>query len=375
MRRIYFDYNASSPIANSVIEAMTPFLREGFGNPSSPHWAGRPAREAVERARAQIAALLHCQPREIVFTSGGTESNNFALKGTFYRRRSAKHFVISAVEHPAIRQPLEFLERHAGARITIVPVDRHGRVDVDRVFEAITPETVLVSIMHSNNEVGTIQPIEQIGHACRERGVLFHTDAAQSVGKVPIDVTALSCDLLSVAGHKMQAPKGVGALYVRDGVELEPLLHGAGHERGMRAGTENVLLQVGLGAAAELAQRRLEDPEHDRVRRLRDRLQEGVQAALPGRVTVNGHPEHRLPNTVSINFTGRIGQEVLSALEGVAASTGSACHSGEIELSGVLAAMRVAPEHGMGAVRFSLGWDSSEEEVDEVVRLISERIA
>lgn len=375
MRRIYFDYNASSPIASSVIEAMTPFLREGFGNPSSPHWAGRPAREAVEQARARLASLLRCQPQEVVFTSGGTESNNFALKGTFYRQPRGKHFVISAVEHPAIRQPLEFLRRMEGARVSIVPVDRHGRVDVERVLETITPETTLVSIMHSNNEVGTIQPIERIGRACREKGVPFHTDAAQSVGKVPIDVETLSCDLLTVAGHKMQAPKGVGALYVRGGVELEPILHGAGHERGLRAGTENVLLQVGLGAAAELARRRLEDPEHDRVRHLRDRLEAGILAALPGRVSVNGHPEHRLPNTLSINFVGRVGQEVLSALEGVAASTGSACHSGEVELSEVLRAMGVPPEEGMGAVRFSLGPDSTEDEVDEVVRLISERIA
>lgn len=376
MRRIYFDYNASSPIAGEVIEAMTPYLEGAYGNPSSPHWAGRPAREAVDRARSEIAALLNCRPHEIVFTSGGTESNNFALKGAFYRHRTrGRHFVISAVEHPAIHRPLDFLEREEGARISIVPVDRHGRVDADRVIEAITPETILVSIMHANNEVGTLQPIEEIGRACRERSVFFHTDAAQSTGKVPIDVEALSCDLLSVAGHKMQAPKGVGVLYVRDGVELEPLLHGAGHERGLRAGTENVLLTVGLGAAAALARRRLADPDHARVRRLRNRLRSGIEAALPGRVSINGHPEHCLPNTLSINFHGKIGQEVLHSLDGVAASTGAACHSGEVELSGVLRAMGVAPEEGMGAIRFSLGWGSTEEEVQEVIRLITKRIS
>lgn len=376
MRRIYFDYNASSPIARRVVEAMTPYLSDGFGNPSSPHWAGRPARDAVERARGQVAALLNCKPHEVLFTSGGTESNNFAIKGIFHRHHTrGKHFVISAVEHPAVHRPLDFLEREDGARVSLIAVDRFGRVDADRLIDAITPETILVSVMHANNEVGTLQPIAEIGRACRERGVLFHTDAAQSVGKVPIDVQELSCDLLSVAGHKMQAPKGVGALYVRDGVELEPLLHGAGHERGLRAGTENVLLQVGLGAAAVLAQRRLADPDHAHVRRLRDRLQDGIETTLSERVTVNGHPEHRLPNTLSINFVGRIGQEVLASLDGVAASTGAACHSGEVELSGVLRAMGVPAEEGMGAIRFSLGWDSSEDEVDEVIRLISERLA
>ncbi|MCA9727297.1 MAG: cysteine desulfurase, partial [Candidatus Eisenbacteria bacterium] len=243
VQRIYFDYNASSPLAEPVIAAMSPFLREGFGNPSSLHWAGRPGRAAFEQARAQVAELLGCEPEEIFFTSGGTESNNFAIKGVFHRlRERGRHFVISAVEHPAVHRPIAFLERECGARVTVVPVDRTGRVSVDGVLEALTPETILVSIMHANNEVGTLQPVEEIGRACRERGVLFHTDAAQAVGKVAIDAPRLPCDLLSVAGHKLQAPKGVGALFVRKGVELEPFMHGAGHERGWRAGTENVLL-------------------------------------------------------------------------------------------------------------------------------------
>ncbi|MEZ4654104.1 MAG: cysteine desulfurase family protein [Candidatus Eisenbacteria bacterium] len=376
MQRIYFDYNASSPLAEPVIAAMSPFLREGFGNPSSLHWAGRPGRAAFEQARAQVAELLGCEPEEIFFTSGGTESNNFAIKGVFHRlRERGRHFVISAVEHPAVHRPIAFLERECGARVTVVPVDRTGRVSVDGVLEALTPETILVSIMHANNEVGTLQPVEEIGRACRERGVLFHTDAAQAVGKVAIDAPRLPCDLLSVAGHKLQAPKGVGALFVRKGVELEPFMHGAGHERGWRAGTENVLLAVGLGAAAELARTRLAHPAHDRIAALRDRLQRGLEATLPSGVTVNGDLGRRLPNTLSINFVGKVGQDVLAALEGVAASTGAACHSGAVELSGVLRAMGVPAEQGMGAIRFSLGWDSTEAEVDEVVRLVSEHIA
>jgi cysteine desulfurase len=278
------------------------------------------------------------------------------------------------VEHPAVLRPLRFLEREEGARVAVVPVDRQGRVDPGAVIEAISPETILVSVMHANNEVGTMQPVREIGRRCRERGVLFHVDAAQSVGKVPLTMDEFGCDLLSVAGHKLQAPKGVGALFLRAGTRLEPLLHGAGHERGERSGTENVILVAGLGAAAALATRRLVDPDHARLPRLRDRLQEGLVELLGDRVSINGHPRDRLPNTLSINFKGRAGQEVLDRLEGVAASTGAACHAGSVELSGVLAAMGVPESEGMGAVRFSLGWDSTGEEVDHVLALARERL-
>jgi len=378
MQEIYLDYNASSPIAPEVVEAIRPFFERAYGNPSSLHWAGRPAREAVERARTQLASLVHCDADEMVLTSGGSEASNYAIKGSYWRsgRRDA-HFITTAVEHPATLNPLRFLERQ-GAALTVLPVDRHGRVSPREVEAALRPETLLVSVMHSNNEVGTLEPIAEIGAICRARRVLFHVDGAQSVGKVPLDVRALNVDLLSIAGHKLYAPKGVGALFVRRGVELEPLVHGAGHERGRRAGTENVLLVVGLGAACALAEQVLESegpssPSALRVRR--DRFERELRARFGERVTINGHPELRLPNTSSVNFVGRIGAEVLAALPGVAASTGSACHSGVVELSAVLRAMGVPPEEGMGAVRFSLGRGTTDAELDQVLALLEAALA
>lgn len=360
--RIYLDHNASTPIAPEVADAMRPFLSEHFGNPSSAHWAGAPAREAMGRARAQVAGLLGCAPEEIVFTSGGTEANNHALKGVFFARGGG-HIITTQVEHPAILNPCRFLER-LGARVTCIPVDGAGRVDPGAISQAITPETILISVMHANNEVGTLQPIAEIGRIARERGILFHTDAAQSVGKVPVRVSELGVDLLSVAGHKLYAPKGIGALYVRQGVTLEPLIHGAGHESGRRAGTESVLLAVGLGAACELAGRHIGAP---RVRELRDLFWSKLQAAFGDRVALNGHPEHRLPNTLNVSFVGRAGADILAAMPEVAASTGSACHAGSIELSPVLKAMGVAPEVGMGAIRFSLGRGTTQEEIEWVL--------
>jgi len=363
-QRIYLDYNASTPIDPAVAAAMKPFLDDHYGNPSSGHWAADTAKTALETARGQVAALLGCQSDEIVFTSGGSEANNLALKGTFFALRDkGDHIITTQIEHPAIIEPCRFLER-LGARVTYLPVDGTGRVDSDDLRKAITPRTILVSIMQANNEVGTIQPISDCARLAHEHGVLFHTDSAQSVGKVPTGVNELGVDLLSIAGHKVYAPKGVGALFVRRGVSLEPLIHGAGHEGGRRAGTESALLAVGLGKACELAQ---DLAPMDRIRALRDHFWQSLQKKFGNRVAINGHPTHRLPNTLNVSFIGRIGSEILGLLDGVAASTGSACHSGRIELSPVLKAMSIAPEVGMGAVRFSLGRATTRDEIDTVV--------
>jgi cysteine desulfurase len=372
MRRIYLDYNASTPIDPAVVAAMRPFLEDAYGNPSSGHWAGQPAREAVESARTQVAQLLGCSAGEIVFTSGGSEANNQALKGVaFALRDKGDHIVTSTVEHPAIVGPCAFLGK-LGYRITHVPVDRFGRVDPDDVRRAITPKTILVSLMHANNEVGTIEPIAEMSRITKERGVLLHTDAAQSVGKIATDVDVLGVDLLTIAGHKLYAPKGVGALYVRRGTPLEPLIHGAGHEGGRRAGTESALLTVALGAAASLAR---DLTAMERIRALRDRFWDALQSRFDERVVLNGHPEQRLPNTLNVSFVGKVGAEILARLEGVAASTGSACHSGRIELSPVLSAMRVPPHVGMGAIRFSLGRGTTEQEIDAVADRLDSVIA
>ena len=370
--RIYLDHNASTPIAPSVREAMAPYLTEAYGNPSSGHWAGVPARAAVEGARAQVATLLGCAPSEVVFTSGGTEADNAALIGVFHATGvSAPHVVTTLIEHPAIIEPCRFLER-LGARVTYVGVDSTGMVDPDDVRRALRPETVLVSVMHANNEVGTIQPITEIARVTREAGVPLHSDAAQSVGKLATGVDELGVDLLSIAAHKFYGPKGVGALYVRDGLRLEPFMHGASHERGRRAGTENVMLDVGLGAAAELAGDR---GWTGAIRDLRDRFWVALQDAFGDEVRLNGHPTDRLCNTLSVSFVGRAGSDILAALPGVAASTGSACHADRVELSAVLEAMGVVPEVGMGAVRFSLGRTTTWEELGSVVERLSTTLA
>jgi cysteine desulfurase len=343
---------------------MRPLLETHFGNPSSLHWAGAPAHAAVEVARRQVAELLGATPDEIVFTSGGSEANNLAIKGALFASRGrANHIVTRQIEHPATLAPCRFLERN-GAEVTYLPVDGTGRVDPDHVRAAITDRTALVSIMHANNEVGTIQPIEEIARIARSRGVLMHTDAAQSVGKISTRVNDLGVDLLSVAGHKLYGPKGVGALYVRRGVALEPLIHGADHECGRRAGTESALLTIGLGAASALAQSA--DRNHE-IRRLRDRLWTELHTAFGDQVVLNGHPTRRLPNTLNVSFLGRIGEDILARLDGVAASTGSACHAGRVTLSPVLAAMGVPSEVGLGAIRFSLGRTTTEAEIDDVV--------
>lgn len=362
--RTYLDFNASTPVDPVVAAAMRPFLEGAFGNPSSRHWASVPAKTALENARAEVAGLLGADPGEIVFTSGGSEANNLAIKGVFFARGGkGGHIVTTVVEHPAVLEPCRFLER-LGAKVTYLPVDGTGRVDPDDVRRAVTPETTLISVMHANNEVGTIQPIAAIAAIAREHGVPLHTDAAQTIGKIPVDVDALGVDLLTVAGHKLYAPKGIGALYIRRGVELEPLVHGAGHEGGQRAGTESALLAVGLGAACALAR---DLGPMDRVRGLRDRFWQSLQGVFDYRVVLNGHPEHRLPNTLNVSFVGQVGAEILAGLDGVAASLGSACHAGRIELSPVLKAIGVPPEVGMGAIRFSLGRSTTAAEVDQVV--------
>jgi cysteine desulfurase len=371
-RRIYLDYNASTPIDPAVAAAMRPFLDGRYGNPSSAHWASIEAKAALEKARGQVAALLQCADDEIVFTSGGSEANNLALKGVFFALRDkGDHIITTAIEHPAIVEPCRFLER-LGAQVTYLPVDGTGRIDPTDLRRAITPRTILVTIMHANNEVGTIEPIAECADIAHERGVLFHTDAAQSVGKISTDVTELGVDLLSIAGHKVYAPKGVGALFVRRGVRLEPLIHGAGHEAGRRAGTESALLAVALGTACERAR---DLAPMDRVRTLRDHFWQELQKSFGNRIALNGHPTHRLPNTLNISFIGRIGAEILARLDGVAASTGSACHAGRIELSPVLQAMGVTPEIGMGAIRFSLGRATTREEIDEAVERLTEIFA
>jgi cysteine desulfurase len=372
VRRIYLDYNASTPVDPAVAATMLPLLDEHFGNPSSGHWASTGAKAALDSARSQVAALLGCYTDEVVLTGGGSEANNLALKGVFFKlHEKGEHIITTRIEHPAIVEPCRFLER-LGAQITFLPVDGTGRIDPEGLRAAITPRTILISVMHANNEVGTIQPIEECAGIAHERGILFHTDAAQSVGKIPTDISQLGADLLSIAGHKVYAPKGIGALFVRRGVSLEPAIHGAGHEGGRRAGTESAFLAVGLGKACELAR---DLAAMEPVRALRDHFWIELQKRFGNRVVLNGHPAHRLPNTVNVSFVGRIGAEILARLDGVAATTGSACHSGRVELSPVLKAMGIEPDVGMGAIRFSLGRATTRDEIDAVVAQLADILA
>jgi len=361
---IYLDYNATTPIHPEVAAAMRPVLEDTFGNPSSGHAFGRAAAALVATARAQVAEALGCDADEIVFTGGGTESNNLAIVGIAEaRREQGDHLVTSAVEHPAVDRVMTHLEGR-GFRVTRVAVDGHGQVDPQDVAAALTPETTLVSIMHANNEVGTIMPIAEIAALCRDRGVAVHTDAAQSVGKIPTAVNDLGVDLLTVAGHKFYAPKGVGALYVRRGTTLAKVLHGADHERGLRPGTENVPGLVGLGRAAALAAQDLES-HADHQRGLRDRLHQALVAGLPtDALRLNGHPTQRLPNTLSLGFGGLDAATLLKAMPQVAASAGAACHAGDDRSSTVLGAMGVDAAYAAGAVRFSTGRLTTDADVD-----------
>ncbi len=374
---IYLDYNATTPIATAVRNAMQPFLDTHFGNPSSGHALGRLTAQAIETARSELASLLNCQANEIVFTGGGTESNNMAIQGAMFRHAplpnmavGGGHLVISAIEHPATSQVATFLES-LGNEVTRVGCNNQGVIDPADIEAALRENTVLVSVMHANNEVGALQPIAEIAKICRERGVLCHTDAAQSIGKVPVDIEELGVDLLTLAGHKIYAPKGIGALYVREGVELEPVLHGAGHEQGRRPGTENVPYIVGLGKAATLLTEDLETAA-ERMRNLRDFLETRLVREIHPSPTVNAGEAERLPNTLSINFPRVNGAELLAKCEDLCASTGAACHSGISSLSATLRAMQLDEQTAQGTVRLSVGRGTSEDDVQRAASMLIE---
>jgi cysteine desulfurase len=372
----YFDHNATTPVRESVLEAMGPYFRERFGNSSSVHAYGRDPREKKEEARERVAALLGCAAGDVVFTSGGTESDNAAIKGAFFAlREKGGHIVTNAAEHHAVLHSCRYLEERFGCQVSYLPVDGDGLVDPEAVESAITPETVLVSVMMANNETGSVNAIADIGKVTRAKGVLFHTDAVQAVGKLPIAVDDLGIDLLSLSSHKFYGPKGMGALYVRTGTSLDPFVHGGGHEGGRRAGTENIPGIVGLGQAAESARIELES-ERARQEGLRDYFWQRINESIP-EVRLNGHPTMRLPNTLNVSFPRLEGESALLMLDnkGVAISTGSACSSEELEPSHVLTAMGVDNLSARGALRFSLGRENTREEVDGVMELLPGIIA
>ena len=377
MDPIYLDYNATTPIDPQVAEAMLPFVHQHYGNPSSSHALGVTAHAAVEEARGLVGEMLGCLPQEVVFTSGGTEANNYAIKGVAgaYRAKG-NHIITSSVEHPAVIEVCRFLEKkdgeQNGSRVTYLPVDQFGMLDPQQISDAITDQTVLVTIMHANNEVGTVEPIREIAEIAHRHGVLVHADCAQSIGKIPVNVDDLGVDLLTVAGHKLYAPKGIGVLYVRTGVKLEKLIHGANHEMNWRAGTENVMEIVGLGKACQLIHQNL--PEYQvHMGKMRDQLESGLLDRFPSS-KVNGHPEKRLPNTSSISFKKLEANKILDRLTNVAASAGAACHSDRVEVSSVLEAMKVPLEYAMGTIRFSVGRFTTSSEIQLATEEISQVI-
>lgn len=371
VKPIYLDYNATTPVDPQVLEAMLPYLKEHFGNPSSNHAYGEQAKDAVNKAREQVAELIGSEPDEIVFTSGGSESNNHAIIGTaLTNTKEGRHIITSRTEHPSVLETLGYLEEKFGFKVTYLPVDRFGIVNPTDVEKAITDETVLITIMHANNEVGTIEPIEEIGEIAREKDVVFHIDAAQSCGKIDVSVDKLNADLLTIAGHKLYAPKGVGALYIRNGINVDKFIHGAGQEERRRAGTENVPYIVGLGRACKISLGTLQD-FGQRVKTLRDKLHNNILTDFgEDRTKLNGHPERRLPNTLNISIKDVIGEELLGQIPEIAASTGSACHAGSTEPSPVLLAMGLTREQALGALRLSLGRWSTEEEIQKASQLI-----
>jgi len=369
-RPVYLDYNATTPHDPEVIAAMRPYLEHHFCNPSSSHFYGLQTKQAVATARRQVAELLHCRTDKVVFTSGGTEANNYAIKGVaFAHRHKGNHIITSQIEHPAVIEVTRFLQKN-GFDITCVPVDGHGLVNLSDVEKAITSRTILITIMHANNEVGTIQPIEELAQLAKENGIILHTDAAQSCGKIPVEVDRLGVDLLSIAGHKLYAPKGIGALYIRDGIELETFMHGAGHEQGRRAGTENVLEIVGLGQACAIARRDLEKNSRH-MQEMRERLHYGLSSQLQT-IRLNGHPELRLPNTLSASFFHMDAGDLLAEImDHVAVSAGAACHSGQVKVSAVLQAMAVPLEWARGTLRFSTGRFTTAEEIDKAIDIVA----
>lgn len=371
---IYLDYNATTPIDPRVADAMKPFLSEYFGNPSSMHQFGASAKKAVEQARKQVAELINCNPWEIVFTSGGTESNNYAIKGTAHKYKSAgNHIITSQIEHPAVLEVCKYLEEN-GFQVTYLPVDGYGLIKTEELKAAIRENTILISIMHANNEIGTLQPIDEIGRIAAGKNIIFHTDAAQSAGKTVIDVQKDKIGLLSVAGHKLYAPKGIGALYIREGTELEKLIHGADHERNLRAGTENVLEIVGLGKACEIARKELKINQKN-MQNTRDLLEKNITESLSG-IKINGHPECRLPNTSSISFKGIEANVLLNELSdsGIAASAGAACHTDSIDVSSVLTAINAREIFAMGTLRFSTGKFTTKEEIEKAASIIIKKV-
>ena len=374
MKPVYLDYNATTPIDPEVLEAMLPYFKGKFGNPSSSHAYGKPAKKAVTSAREQVAKLIGAETDEIVFTSGGTESNNHAIIGTaLANMEKGRHIVTSVIEHPSVLETLQYLHERFAFKITYLPVDKYGMVSASDMEKAITHKTVLITLMHANNEVGTIEPREEIGKIAKENNVTFHTDAAQSCGKISVDVNNLKVDLLTIAGHKLYAPKGIGALYIRNGTNLDKFIHGAGQEQGKRAGTENVPYVAGLGCASEIASRNLTRFSQS-VRKLRDRLHRSILDGLgEEKVKLNGHPEKRLPNTLNISIKGVVGENLLAQTHEIAASTGSACHAGSTKPSAVLLAMGIAGEQALGALRLSLGRWSTQEEIDVASKLIVQR--
>ena len=370
MKLIYLDYNATTPVRPEVLEALLPYYRDQFGNPSSVHWAGRQVSGAVEKAREQVATLLNCAPAEVVFLSCGTEADNMALKGTVDALRDkGNHIITTTVEHPAVLETCRYLEK-TGCRVTYLPVDSDGRLDLAQLERAITPQTILISVMWANNETGNIYPIEPIGAIAKARGIRFHTDAVQAVGKLAVDVQKANLDLLALSGHKLGAPKGAGVLYVRRGTRLTSFMHGGHQERNRRAGTHNVAGIVGLGKACELAMAEREVTSV-RVRELRDRLEQGIFARIP-QVKLNGHPSERLPNTLNVSFAWIEGESLLLNLDmkGIAASSGSACTSGSLEPSHVLGAMCVEVTLAHSSTRFSLGPDTSAADIDYVLEVL-----
>lgn len=367
---IYLDHNASTPMAPEVRAVMQRYLSTDFGNPSSGHWASVGAKNGLENARLQVADFLGCDSNEIVFTSGGTEANNLAIKGIWFNpRRKNNHIITTSVEHDAIRKPITFLKK-LGAKVTILPVDRFGNVDPVDVEKAVKPETILISVMHANNETGTIQPIEKISLIAKKFGIPFHTDAAQSAGKISTNVRELGVDMLSLASHKIYGPKGVGALFVRNGLKIIPHNHGAGHERGLRGGTESTLLTAGFGKACEISDLSRYRP----VTKLRNYFWDELRRDFGPKVHRNGDIEQCVGNTLNVSFENKVGAEILEKLENVAAATGSACHAGCVDMSPVLRAMKVPVHVGMGAIRFSLGPVNTKDEIDNVVRRLSDII-